>query len=190
MPITWWIVVAAWAVFIIYWVVSSFSTKHTGKRNSALFYIRIIVIIAAVWFFETFKTFKPALGELYLPNAAQSSLLGAVGAALAVIGIGYAVYARYYLGRNWGMPMTVKDAPELVTTGPYAMVRHPIYSGVMLAVLGSALTGGWWWIAIFVVSTAYFIYSAIQEEKLMAKTFPDTYPAYKARPKMLVPFIL
>jgi len=187
MPITWWIVVAAWAVFIIYWAVSSFSTKRTVKRNSALFYIRIIVIIAAVWFFETFKL-NP--GQMYLPNAAQSPLLGAVGAALAVIGIAWAVYARYYLGRNWGMPMSVKDTPELVTAGPYALVRHPIYSGVMLAVLGSALTGGWWWMVIFVVSTAYYLYSATQEEKLMAKTFPDTYPAYKARTSMLIPYVL
>jgi len=189
MPITWWIVVAAWAVFIIYWVVSSFTTKRTVRRNSTLFYIRIIVIIAAVWFFETYH-YKFSPGQVYLPNAAQNPLLGAIGAALAVIGIAYAVYARYYLGRNWGMPMSVKDAPELVTTGPYGVVRHPIYSGVMLAVLGSALAGGWWWLVIFVVSAAYFIYSATQEEKLMAKTFPDTYPAYKARTKMLIPYVL
>lgn len=87
------------------------------------------------------------------------------------------------------MPMAVKEAPELVTTGPYATVRHPIYTGVILAILGSTLTGGWWWLVIFVISTAYFIYAAMREEKEMAKTFPDTYPAYKARTKMLIPYV-
>lgn len=187
MPTTWWIVVGAWAVFLIYWLVSSFATKRTVKRNWVLFYLRIVVIVVAVWVASTFKH-APAQG--YTPMATTNPVLGAIGAALAVIGIAYAIYARYYLGRNWGMPMAVKDSPELVTTGPYAIVRHPIYTGVLTAALGSALTGGWWWLIIVIVAGAYFIYAATQEEKLMAKTFPDTYPAYKARTKMLVPYVL
>lgn len=186
MPITWWIVVGAWAAFLIYWIYSSFSVKRTVRRNWVFFYIRVVVIIAAVWYVGTYK---PTPGQVYVPEAAMNPVLGMIGAALAVIGVAYAIYARYYLGRNWGMPMAVKEAPELVTTGPYATVRHPIYTGVILAILGSTLTGGWWWLVIFVISTAYFIYAAMREEKEMAKTFPDTYPAYKARTKMLIPYV-
>ncbi len=85
--------------------------------------------------------------------------------------------------------MSVKENPELVTTGPYAHVRHPIYTGVIFAMLGSCLAAGWIWLLWFIVIVPYFIYSATQEEKLLAKTFPEAYPAYKKRTKMLIPFV-
>src|SRR6185503_8446049 len=111
------------------------------------------------------------------------------GDACAVVGITFAIWARYTLGRNWGMPMSVKEKPELVTSGPYALVRHPIYTGVLLALLGSTFVVGLWWLIIFAVGTIYFLYSAAREEALMMKEFPNEYPAYKARTKMLIPLI-
>ncbi len=87
------------------------------------------------------------------------------------------------------MPQSVKENPELVTSGPYAYIRHPIYTGVLVAMIGTALVTSMLWLLIFVVTGGYFIYSALEEEKLMLKTFPDSYPAYKARSKMLIPFI-
>jgi len=86
--------------------------------------------------------------------------------------------------------MSVKESPELVVTGPYAYVRHPIYTGVILGMLGSALVAGWIWLIVALVAAAYFIWSATHEEKQMEQTFPDAYPAYKKRTKMLIPFVL
>jgi protein-S-isoprenylcysteine O-methyltransferase Ste14 len=119
----------------------------------------------------------------------HSPALNILGLTLAAAGVALAIWARFYLGRNWGMPLSIKENPELVTTGPYAYIRNPIYTGILLALLGSSLII-WWWFVIFAWSAVYFVYASRGEEKIMLREFPDTYPAYKARTKMLVPFIL
>jgi len=82
--------------------------------------------------------------------------------------------------------MTQKAEPELVTSGPYRYVRHPIYSGLLLAVLGTALATNGYWLIVAGTMAAYFIYSATVEEQLMTRSFPTAYPAYRARTKMLI----
>jgi protein-S-isoprenylcysteine O-methyltransferase Ste14 len=86
--------------------------------------------------------------------------------------------------------MSVKEDPELVTTGPYAYVRHPIYAGLWLAMLGSGIAQSVWWLVPVVFGGGYFFYSARKEEKVMLKRFPDEYRAYVKRTKMFVPFVL
>jgi protein-S-isoprenylcysteine O-methyltransferase Ste14 len=121
---------------------------------------------------------------------AHSTLLGAIGAALVLLGVALAIFARVYLGRNWGMPMSRKAEPELVTGGPYAYVRHPIYTGIILAMLGSAIGESIIWALPLVLFAPYFIYSARREEELMREQFPGQYPDYMQRTKMIVPFVL
>jgi protein-S-isoprenylcysteine O-methyltransferase Ste14 len=88
------------------------------------------------------------------------------------------------------MPMSQKSDPELVTSGPYHKIRHPIYTGIILAMVGTTIAVSLYWlVAVFVIG-AYFIYSAVVEERSMTQHFPDTYPAYKRSTKMLIPFIL
>jgi len=87
------------------------------------------------------------------------------------------------------MPMTEKVDPELVTTGPYSRVRHPIYSGIILAMIGTAIAVSWYWLLAVILLGGYFVYSAVNEERYMAGLFPDTYPAYKRSTKMLLPFV-
>ena len=98
-----------------------------------------------------------------------------------------AISARWYLGRNWGMPMSRKEHPELVTGGPYACKRRPIYTGLILAMLGSAIGITIIWALVLVPVGGYFIYSARREEALMLQQFPEQYAAYRARTGMLVP---
>lgn len=85
--------------------------------------------------------------------------------------------------------MTMREEPELVTSGPYRFVRHPIYSGILLALLGTSLVGLRVWLLVFFFFVAYFVFSAVTEEKLMAETFPEQYQEYKKRSKMIVPFL-
>ena len=85
--------------------------------------------------------------------------------------------------------MTRKDEPELVTSGPYHLVRHPIYSGILLAGIGTAVALSWLWLAAVVLAGAYFVYAATVEERFMTEQFPDAYPEYKRSSKMLVPFV-
>lgn len=173
------IILIAWGVFWLYWIVAAFGAKtgtRTGRnRPPGLIVFAVFVVLRAV-----------RVNGL----AVHSPVVRGVGTALFVSGLAIAVWARIYLGRNWGMPMTEKEEPELVTSGPYRLVRHPIYSGLLLAILGTALATNLYWLIALGVLAGYFIYSARVEEKLLTSSFPDAYPRYRARTKMLVPFVL
>ena len=85
--------------------------------------------------------------------------------------------------------MSQKDDPELVTSGPYGLVRHPIYFGVLLAGVGTGVALSWLWLIAMVLAGIYFVYSATVEERYLTKQFPDNYPMYCRSTKMLVPLI-
>ncbi|HEX6808031.1 MAG TPA: isoprenylcysteine carboxylmethyltransferase family protein, partial [Gemmatimonadaceae bacterium] len=83
----------------------------------------------------------------------------------------------------------MKEGHELVTSGPYAFVRHPIYSGIILAALGTALTGTVFGAIVFVAATAVLISRVGREEQIMLELFPGVYPSYQSRTKRLIPFL-
>jgi protein-S-isoprenylcysteine O-methyltransferase Ste14 len=168
--------------FWVYWLVSAAGAKHGTHRGLAGRVPRLFIIAAAVVLLR--------FSGLHGSGAVDSVALAAAGSALFAAGLALAIWARIYLGRNWGMPMTRKDEPELVTSGPYRFVRHPIYSGILLALLGTALTSDLYLLIVVALTGAYFIHAASVEERLMASAFPDAYASYKARSKMLIPFVL
>jgi protein-S-isoprenylcysteine O-methyltransferase Ste14 len=167
-----------WAVFWIYWLISAFSANESTARRRGM---GLPVVLLSFLLLRVFHGDSLNI---------HSHVLQAVGLVVVLLGLGLAVWARLYLGRNWGMPMTERVEPELVTSGPYRFVRHPIYSGLLLATIGTALAVNLYWLIALVVLGAYFIYSARVEEHNMAKSFPDSYPTYRAHTKMLVPFVL
>ena len=181
-----------WLAFTAYWLISSLGVKKTAKaspRRLAMGIRLVIILVFAVfWRSTALEEFSSRFGGLGAP--ASHAVVAQLGVLLCACGVGFAIWARRHLGRNWGMPMSLKQDPELVTTGPYALVRHPIYSGMIVAMIGSILGMGIVWLVPFVLSCGYFVYSARTEERLMLGQFPDTYPAYMARTKMLIPFIL
>ncbi len=130
------------------------------------------------------------LGVFRGHGAAGEPWRAAVGLVLFGLGLGFAIWARVHLGRNWGTPMTRKVDPELVTSGPYRLVRHPIYSGILVAGIGTAVALGWPWLTAVVLAGVYFLYSATVEERYLAEQFPDEYPAYRRSTRMLLPFVL
>jgi protein-S-isoprenylcysteine O-methyltransferase Ste14 len=180
-----WAIGACWAVFIVVWAITSFQAKTSVRRglNSAGVLWRIGVLVVAV-------LLSRGVARGWIPRPTPFPYaVQVIGVALAVLGIGFAIWARMTLGQNWGMPMTLREKPELVTGGPYAFVRHPIYTGIIFAMLGTALTVGSWWFFVLVIAFGYFLISARQEEKDMIGNFPDAYPAYMARTKRLIPFV-
>jgi protein-S-isoprenylcysteine O-methyltransferase Ste14 len=170
----------AWAVFWLYWLISALDAKK-GSRPRRTRPPGLFILIVG---FVLTRIFGP--GSL----AVHNTIVQVVGVVLLVGGLGWAVWARIYLGRNWGMPMTRKDEPELVTSGPYHFVRHPIYSGILLAFVGTALATNIYWLIAFGVLGAYFVYSATVEERLLVEAFPTQYPGYRTKTKMLIPFVL
>ena len=169
-----------WIVFWIYWLASAAASKESvsGGWRTRLTGVSVIAVIVIAVAFRGSAV------------ATHSVILGAIGAVLFVCGIALAVWARLHLGRNWGMPMTQRAAPELVTSGPYRFVRHPIYSGLLIAMLGTVLVNSLLGLIVVAVLTAYFYYCGTVEERNLATTFPEAYPAYRSRTKMLIPFLL
>ena len=86
--------------------------------------------------------------------------------------------------------MSVKEVPGLVTSGPYQLVRHPIYTGILVAGIGTAVALSWSWLIAVALAGIYFVYSAAIEEHNLTEQFPDAYPQYRRSTKMLMPFIL
>ncbi len=172
---------AGWAVFWVYWLAMSAGVKAGQSRwgQFAGFRVGLIIVILLLLRLRLLKG-----------NVVHSPWLESVGLAIWVLGLALAVWARVYIGRNWGMPMSRKDSPELVTGGPYRSIRHPIYSGILLAMVGTTVAVSLYWLVAVVVIGGYFVFSAVHEERYMTEQFPDSYPAYKRSTKMLIPFVL
>jgi len=178
------IIGAGWIVFWAYWLVMAVTAKAGRSRWTRFAGVRVAIILVALLLIR--------LRVVHSPGAAATGnpwLLG-IGLAVFVLGLALAVWARVYLGRNWGMPMSQKADPELVTTGPYGRIRHPIYSGIILGVVGTAIAVSPYWLIAAAIIGAYFLFSAVVEERTMTKLFPATYPPYKRATKMLIPYIL
>ena len=182
------IIIGFWIVFMLYWLISAFNVKKTlisgNWKKGIIFRLVLVLLLIAV--------FSRPEARIYLREHAfsEASLaFGLVGLAVCSAGIALAVWARIYLGRNWGSPMSVKENPELITTGPYKYIRHPIYSGFLLAIRGSYLASGLIWLIILVITSPYFIYSSLMEDGQMEKQFGEKFLDYKRKTKLLIPFI-
>jgi protein-S-isoprenylcysteine O-methyltransferase Ste14 len=170
-----------WAVFWLYWITAALSMKRGRIPWSRELRIRVVIVVAAV--------IAARLGAFRGHHVNTDPWRAGIGLVLFAAGLLFAIWARLHLGRNWGTPMTQKDEPELVTSGPYRLVRHPIYSGILVAGIGTAVGLSWWWLGAFGLAGIYFIYSATVEERFMTERFPDSYPGYKRSTRMLVPFL-
>jgi len=172
-----------WGAFWLGWLVAALGAKPAARSRMGPFLgFRVAIFLVAYLVIRA--------GIIKGPQSITSDpVLQGIGTALFLIGLGLAVWARVYLGRNWGTPMSEKVDAELVTTGPYQYIRNPIYSGIILAGIGTAVAVSWYWIVGVVLAGAYFIYSATAETRIMERRFPETYPAYKRSTKMLIPWI-
>jgi protein-S-isoprenylcysteine O-methyltransferase Ste14 len=173
--------VVGWAAFGLYWLVAAFSMKRGRVPWSRELGIRAVIVVLVIILIRW--------GAFRDHHVNTEPWRAGLGLALFALGLGFAVWARVHIGRNWGTPMSEKDEPELVTSGPYHLVRHPIYTGILAAAVGTAVALSWQWLAAGGLAGVYFVYSATVEERYMTEQFPDAYPVYKRSTKMLVPFI-
>lgn len=178
-----------WFIFIGAWLVHSFETKKTQKTQSKAKYpiFRFVLVIVLMTLAFNLEAVRPWMQYQFFPDNPYVQILGVL---ICAAGIMLAVDARNHLGKNWGLPMDERENSDLVTTGPYQFVRHPIYSGIVLATIGSILTSGFLWVVWLIIIVPYFIYSALKEEKRMLKQFPGVYPDYMKRTKMFILFLI
>src|SRR5262245_15857635 len=173
---------AGWTVFWLYWIAAAFATKKGRVPWTRELRIRAVIVV--------FVIVLVRVGLFRGHGIDTDPWRAGVGLVLFACGLAFAVWARVHIGRNWGTPMTRKKEPELVTSGPYHLVRHPIYSGILVAGIGTAVALSWVWLVFVMLAGAYFLYSARVEERFMPEQFPESYPLYRRSTKMLVPFIL
>jgi protein-S-isoprenylcysteine O-methyltransferase Ste14 len=180
---------AAWIVTGVVWVAGAVRTKRTTRVQT--FGSRLLHISLAAAAFVLLFNSSVDIGPLAWRFVPDSAGIAYTGLALTLAGTGFAIWARAFLGRNWSAVVTIKEDHQMIQSGPYAAVRHPIYSGFLLAMLGSALALGEvrGLVALPLAFLAWWFKSRL-EEKFMEQKFGGAYAAYKQRVKALIPFVL
>jgi protein-S-isoprenylcysteine O-methyltransferase Ste14 len=178
-----------WLSWAGYWWLLSGNVKAAARRETVssrlLHVVPLALAIALLW---VPSVPLPRLGERFVPWAVWQFW---AGAALAAAGLLLTVWARSHLGKNWSGIVTIKRGHEFLASGPYAIVRHPIYSGLLLAFAGSALARGEWRGVLAVLIAALALWRKLRlEERWMREQFGARYRAYSRRVAVLVPFLL
>ena len=176
-----------WLAWMLYWFISARGMKRTVRRETfAQRWIYTVPLVVAMVLFA----FPHRFVNLFQPIFWPTWTLYWTGTALLVAGLAFSVWARVTLGRNWSGTVTVKEDHELIQTGPYRLVRHPIYTGLLLALTGSALAQDRWSgvLAVVLIFVSFWI-KLLREEAWMRETFGEKYDAYCARTKRLMPFL-
>lgn len=178
-----------WLAWLAYWWISARRVKPEVRRESPISRIgHFLPLGVAGWLLAT-----PALPHAWLtrPIVPPSFGLAVGGLALTALGLGLTVWARRLLGGNWSGTVTVKQDHELIRSGPYRYVRHPIYSGLLLAFLGSAVARD----DLRGVAALLIVWLALWrkwrlEERFMRETFGPAYADYQARTPAVIPRVL
>jgi protein-S-isoprenylcysteine O-methyltransferase Ste14 len=175
-----------WLAWLAYWWLSARDVKRTARSESRLSRLSHVgpLVLAAVLLSHRIEI-VPMLDERFAP---QREWVYAIAVALTAAGLLFSAWARRRLGANWSATVTVKRDHDLVTGGPYALVRHPIYTGVLLAIAGSALAvGEWRALAGLALAAIAFSRKLVLEERWMREQFGPAYDEYRRRVPALVP---
>jgi protein-S-isoprenylcysteine O-methyltransferase Ste14 len=165
----------------------AFTTKRTVERGGSISYrlvagVLIVGLLAATRLLDV-----SSHARLWHTSPG----LGILTDFMVLAGVAFTVWARITLGRNWSSEVTLKEDHELIESGPYAVARHPIYTGLLLMGLGTAINYGRLigFILLFSVCGAIW-WKARQEERIMSRHFPDAYAEYRTRVHAIIPFVL
>jgi protein-S-isoprenylcysteine O-methyltransferase Ste14 len=181
------VIECCWVAWLLYWVIMGFSTKRTVERAGFVGY-RLVAGGLVLAFILAARVSGLSLQRVLWRTPLA---LGIVTDAVVLAGAAFSIWARITLGRNWSAEVTFKADHELIESGPYALARHPIYTGLSLMALGSALNfGRAIGIALFISLCAGLWWKAGQEERLMRRHFPDAYADYRTRVRAIIPFVL
>jgi len=178
-----------WIIFIVVWLLGAVSTKRTIYRESSAERARYWLVLVIGYFLAIKSSSLPSPFDwLVVPHTKLSAW---VGAFLCVSGLVFAIWARVILGRNWSGVITLKEGHELIERGPYRVVRHPIYTGILAMFAGTAIAMGYFggFLGLLLVFVSFWL-KLKREEDLMLKHFPYKYAVYQRRVKRIIPFLV
>jgi protein-S-isoprenylcysteine O-methyltransferase Ste14 len=179
-------ITALWLAWLIYWIIAAISAKATRRREGIGSRLSHIVPLAAgILLLSMYRAPVARLAGRFLPRTEWWFWLGF---GLVALGLAFSVVARAWLGGNWSGMVTLKQDHELIRSGPYRLVRHPIYTGLLLAVLGSAIAlGEWRGLIALALITASFLRKIVIEERFLTQQFGAVYAQYRTATPALVP---
>lgn len=182
------IILACWIMFLVYWLVSAWRVKAIAETQSLLSALAHRIPVGLGFWLLVSPRLPPPMNLVVIP---RTDFWRVIGAVICVYGLWVTIWARRTLAGNWSSDVTFKQGHELVRTGPYRFVRHPIYTGLLVMCLGTALEVGQLrcWLSILVAGFGFWI-KLSQEERLLLRHFPNEYPAYQKQVKALVPFVI
>ena len=180
---------AIWVLWCAYWMIVSRNVKQTARSESQWSKVQRLVPLAVAALLLWVPTLPGGfLCEKLIPQTAWTFW---IGAAITVAGLLFSVWARVHLGRNWSAVVTLKQEHELITSGPYGLVRHPIYTGLLVAFIGTAIARAEWRgvlaVALVLIS---FWHKLRLEEAWLTEEFGDVYRDYRRRVSALIPFVI
>jgi protein-S-isoprenylcysteine O-methyltransferase Ste14 len=181
------VVPALWIAWLVYWLVAARAVKTARWRESTSSRLlhRVPLTLAAILLVGG-RQLPSLLRERFLPHTFVYPIFGIV---MLAAGLGFAVWARRHLGPNWSAMVTLKEDHALIRTGPYNRVRHPIYSGILLALLGTAVViGEWRGLLALALGFSAFAYKSKVEEGRMREIFPE-YDPYCHETAALIPWV-
>jgi protein-S-isoprenylcysteine O-methyltransferase Ste14 len=178
-----------WILFGAIWLLAAFWTKQCVYQESTARRLRYVIpLVLGGFLLAKGHRLAHPLDHRLIPHV---DALARIGVVLCVTGLAFCIWARFTLGRNWSGVVTLKGGHELITRGPYAWVRHPIYTGLLTMTVGTVVVLGH--LAGIIAMPFIFVSFWIKlryEEKVMLEKFPDEYVAYQRRVKRLIPFVL
>jgi protein-S-isoprenylcysteine O-methyltransferase Ste14 len=181
------VISTVWIAWLLYWWVSARDVKATRWREplgSQLLH-RVPLILSALLLAAP-RWVPSVLHRRFLP---PDGFFPIVGTVLVAAGLGFSIWARRHLGRNWSAHVAVKEDHALIRTGPYKHLRHPIYTGILLAFLGTAVAiGEWRGILALPLALVAFVRKSRLEEERMQQTFPE-YEKYRRDTAAIIPFV-
>ncbi|MGA7295933.1 MAG: isoprenylcysteine carboxylmethyltransferase family protein [Rhodanobacteraceae bacterium] len=178
----------AWIIWLLIWVAISFWSKRTRRHEPLLSRAMHMLPLIIAAYLLAMPNAAGLLGEPVMPRLVWFHSAGLV---LTWGGLAFSVWARLYLGSNWSASVQVKQDHELVRSGPYRYVRHPIYTGMLTGFLGCALAlDQWRGLLALAIVLAGFIYKLRLEERWMLETFGEAYADYRRHSHALIPFVL
>jgi protein-S-isoprenylcysteine O-methyltransferase Ste14 len=180
------LITGPWIVFAAYWAIGALKTRRTAKKES--FAARYGVLAMEVVGFYLLLSKDASIGFLGRDVVLRTFELRVLGVVLLWAGIGLALWARWHLGQYWSGRITIKEGHKLIRTGPYARLRHPIYSGLVLAVIGTAIEIDQWrgFVAACIVLLGFWI-KGRREEALLAKEFGAEFEEHRGATGFLFP---
>jgi protein-S-isoprenylcysteine O-methyltransferase Ste14 len=179
-----------WLALGIFWLAGALTAKRTKRTQSpGSRLLQITPEIAAFFLLFGRVPWPRWLRGRFVPGDTLAAAW--VGLGLTAAGIAFAIWARLWIGRNWSGRVTIKEQHELIQNGPYAIVRHPIYSGFLLGILGTAIVHGELRALLALPLAALgWTFKLWMEESFMIQQFGSAYLDYKRRVKALVPFLV